>query len=250
MTADEYLKTILQKYAVNVTGAEAAGNLVYPTLKKWGGDCLLNVEFSGSLAKGTAISIGTDADIFLSLSSSTNETLANIYDKLYDTVTNAGYIAKKQNVSIGIISNGYSIDLVPGRRQSQYGNEHSLYVRKINSWTKTDVKNHISYVQSSGRIDEIKILKIWRQLHGLEFPSFFLEMTTINALAYSRVGNLANNVLTCLDFIRDYIKTIRYVDPANTNNIISDVCTVVEKNIIANQAAKSRAQSRWESIVW
>ena len=250
MTADEYLKIILQKYAVNVTGAEAAGNLVYPTLKKWGGDCLLNVEFSGSLAKGTAISIGTDADIFLSLSSSTSETLANIYDTLYSAVTNAGYIAKKQNVSIGIISIGYSIDLVLGRRQSQYGNEHSLNVRKINSWTKTNVKNHIAYVINSSRTDEIKILKTWRQLNSLEFPSFFLEMAVIDALTYARFGNLATNVLTCLDFIRDNIKTVRYVDPANTNNIISDTCTASEKNIIANQASKSRTQSNWESIVW
>jgi hypothetical protein len=250
MTPDEYLTGILKKYAVNTTGAEAAGQSIYPTLKNWGGDNLLNAEFSGSLAKGTAVSIGTDADIFLSLSSSVNETLADIYDTLYNAVTNAGYTARKQNVSIGVTCNGYSIDLVPGRRQSQYGNEHSLYVRKISSWTKTDVKKHISYVQNSGRIDEIRLLKIWRQLHNLEFPSFFLEMAVIDSLAYARTGNLATNMLTCLDFIRDNIKTVRYIDPANTNNIVSNDCMATEKATIAAQAASSRAQSNWESIVW
>jgi hypothetical protein len=250
MSADEYLTSILQKYAVNAAGAEAAGQSIYPVIEKWAGSSLLNAEFSGSLAKGTAVSIGTDADIFISLSSSTTDTLSHIYSSLYNAVTNAGYTARKQNVSIGLKSNGYSIDLVPGRRQSQYGNEHSLYLNKTNTWTKSDVKSHIAYVKSSGRTDEIKILKIWRQLHGLDFPSFFLEMTAINALAYARVGNLASNVLTCLDFFRDNIKTVRYIDPANTNNIISDVCTIAEKNIIANQAANSRAQQNWESIVW
>jgi hypothetical protein len=250
MTADEYLISILKKYEVNRAGAEAAGNSIYPIIQKWGGDSLLNAEFSGSLAKGTAVSIGTDADIFLSLSSTVNETLENIYDSLCKAITDAGYVARKQNVSIGTESNGYSIDLVPGRRQSQYGNDHSLYVRKISSWTKTDVKKHISYVQNSGRTDEIRLLKIWRQLHKLEFPSFFLEMAAIDSLANARSGYLATNMLTCLDFIRDNIKTVKYIDPANTNNIVSNSCTVAEKAIIAVQAASSRAQSNWESIVW
>ena len=250
MTADEYLISILKKYEVNTVEAKAIGNSIYPTIQKWGGTSLLSAEFSGSLAKGTAVSIGSDADIFLSLSSSTTETLANIYDTLYDEVTKAGYIAKKQNVSIGITCNGYSIDLVPGRRISQYGNEHSLYVRKLGNWKKADIKKHIAYVQGSNRINEIKLLKIWRQLHELEFPSFFLEMAVVDALSNARHGNLATNVLACLSFIRDNIKTVRYVDPANTNNIISDTCTVAEKNIITDQASKSRNQSNWANIVW
>ncbi len=250
MTGDEYLASILQKYAVNIAGAEAAGQIIYPVLVKWGNVYLINAEFSGSLVKGTGISIGTDADIFLSLSSSMPGTLADMYLTLYNALTIAGYTARKQNVSIGVKVNSYSIDLVPGRRQSQYGNDHSLYRSKTNNWTQTNVAKHIAYVQGSGRINEIKILKVWRQLHRLEFPSFFLEMAVIDALTYARTGNLAANVLTVLDHIRDKIKTVRYVDPANTNNVVSDDCTVAEKIAIAAQAANSRAQQTWERIVW
>lgn len=87
MTVDEYLISILKKYEVNRAGAEAAGNYIYPIIQKWGGDSLLSAEFSGSLAKGTAVSIGSDADIFLSLSSTVTETLENIYDTLYKSLT-------------------------------------------------------------------------------------------------------------------------------------------------------------------
>ncbi|HAF00664.1 MAG TPA: nucleotidyltransferase [Methylophilaceae bacterium] len=250
MTVDEYLISILKKYEVNNAGAKAAGNLIYPIIKKWGGDSLLSAEFSGSLAKGTAVSIGSDADIFLSLSSSVNETLESIYDTLYNALTSAGYIARKQNVSIGVTSNGYSIDLVPGRRISQYGNDHSLYVRKLQSWKKADVKKHIAFVQDSNRLNEIRLLKIWRQLHNLEFPSFFLEMAVIDALAYARYGELENNFLKCLNFLKDNIKTVNYTDPANTNNCISDLCTATEKSAIANQAYNSLSQRNWESVVW
>lgn len=173
MTGDEYLVGILQKYAVNTVGAEAAGQTIYPVLQKWGGSYLNSAEFSGSLAKGTGVSIG-DADIFLSLSSSMPGTLADMYLTLYNAVTAAGYTARKQNVSIGVKVNGYSIDLVPGRRQSQYGNDHSLYLSKAKTWTQTNVAKHIAHVQSSGRIDAIRVVKVWRQLQGLEFASFFL----------------------------------------------------------------------------
>ncbi|MFH2057936.1 MAG: nucleotidyltransferase [Pseudomonadota bacterium] len=250
MIGDEYLAGIIQKYAVNTVGAEAAGQTLYPVLQKWGGSYLNSVEFSGSLAKGTGVSIGTDADIFLSLSSSTPGMLADMYLTLYNAVTNAGYMARKQNVSIGLKVNGYSIDLVPGRRQSQQGNDHSLYLSKANSWTQTNVAKHIAHVKGSGRINEIRVIKVWRQLHDLEFTSFFLEMAVIDALTYARVGNLAANVLTVLEHIRDNIKAVRYVDPANTNNVISDDCTDAEKSTIAVQAATSRGQQIWGRIVW
>ncbi|HHT9147333.1 MAG TPA: hypothetical protein ACFYD4_16895 [Candidatus Wunengus sp. YC61] len=110
MTGDEYLTGILQKYAVNTEGAKAAGQTIYPVLQKWGNGYLNSAEFSGSLAKGTGVTIGTDADIFLSLSSSTPGTLADMHITLYNAVTGAGYTAHKQNVSIGVKVNGYSID--------------------------------------------------------------------------------------------------------------------------------------------
>jgi len=250
MTGDEYLAGILQKYAVNTTSAEAAGQSIYPVIERWSNGYLNAAEFSGSLAKGTCISIGTDADIFISMSSNTPGTLADMYQTLYNAVTSAGYSARKQNVSIGTTVNGYSIDLVPGKRQSQYGDDHSLYRNKANTWTQTNVSKHIAYVSGSNRINEIKILKIWRQLHSLTFPSFFLEMAVIDALVYARNGNLAVNVLTALDHIRDNIKSARYIDPANLNNVISDDCSVAEKNAIATLATSSRAQQTWGGIVW
>jgi len=250
MTGDEYLASLLSRYAVNVPGAQAAGRTIYPVLQRWGNAYLLSAEFSGSLAKGTAVSIATDADIFLSVSSLTPGTLAEMYNSLFSAVSEAGYVPRRQNVSIGVKVNGYSIDLVPGRRQSQWGDDHSLYRSKVQSWTQTNIGTHISYVRDSGRIDEIRTLTIWRTRHQLEFPSFFLEMATIDALTRSRSGNLAANVWKVLEHLRDHLLAVRYVDPANTNNVVSDDCTVPEKITIAAQAASSLREQRWERIVW
>jgi hypothetical protein len=250
MTADGYLESLLARYAVNVAGAKAAAQIIYPVLQTWGNQYLVAAEFSGSLAKGTGVSVSTDADVLLSLSSVTPGTLADIYESLWKAIAAAGYSARRQNVSIGLSVLGYAIDLVPARRQSQWGDDHSLYRSKQQTWTKTNVNTHINFVTGSGRTEEIRILKIWRERHQLEFPSFFLEMSTIDALQYARVGNLANNVLQVLDHLRDRVQIARYIDPANTSNVISNDCTAAEKQRISQVAAASLLLRRWEDIVW
>lgn len=250
MSGNDYLRGLLTQYQVNAVGAQAAGNLLFPMLQRWGGSHLVKAEFSGSLAKGTAVSISTDADIFLSLSSSTSRTLAEMYSSLFNAVRAAGLQARQQNVSIGTFVNGYSIDLVPGRRQSQHGDDHSLYRSKANSWTLTNITTQVNLVAGSGRSEEIRILKIWRIRNGLEMPSFYLELATLDALHNASVGDLAANVWRVLQHLRDNIQSARYCDPANTNNVISDDCTAFEKAAIATKARQSLLKKTWPEVVW
>lgn len=249
MTADQYLDSIIKKYTVNISAAEAAANKLVPVIERWGGTFIVEKKFSGSLAKETAVSIATDADIFISLSSTTPDSLKDIYDSLFNAISQAGYSPRKQNVSIGLTVDGYKIDVVPGKRQSQYGNDHSLYKNKQETWTKTNIEKHIDLVKQSNLLREIKILKIWKKLHKLEFPSFFLEMAVVDALKSAR-GTLSQNVFTALSFLRDTIVTVHYIDPANTNNIISEDCTQQEKIQICNAAKNSLSMQTWGEIVW
>jgi hypothetical protein len=250
MEPDDYLRRILEAHAIDVARAQAAGNVLAPVIEEWSNGQLVSAEFSGSMAKGTGISLSTDADIFLSLTSTAGGTLKDIYDTLANAVTAAGYPVRKQDVSIGTNVSGYSIDLVPGRRQSQYGSEHSLYRNRTGTWTKTDVKAHIAFVSGSGRTEEIRILKTWRTRHGLRFPSFFLELAAIDALVYARHGQLSENVWRVLEHLRDNIATTRLIDPANTNNVVSDDCSSVEKAAIADKAHESLGKKTWDEIVW
>src|SRR5664280_3316690 len=140
MTADQYLHGILLREAVDagpnspLLGLQAT---LMPTLRQWAGDNLLGVYPSGSFMKGTAVRSGTDIDLFLSLSEHTNETLKEVYNKLFDCLTSAGYSPKRQNVSLNITVSRYSVDLVPGKRQNALSGDHSLYRRKADTWTKT-----------------------------------------------------------------------------------------------------------------
>lgn len=247
---DQYVAGILQKYAVNINGARKAAESVAPAIRQWAGSQLSSLEYSGSYAKGTGNSISTDVDLFVSLKSDTQETLKEIYESLFNRASTQGWSPVKQNVSIGIYASSKKLDLVPGKIQSGYQNVHSLYKSKSDSWTQTNVKLHIDTVVGSGRANEIRAIKIWRYLHGLTFPSFYLELAVIEALKGKSKTNLAENVLHALNFIGTSLPAKRIVDPANSNNVISDDLTAAEKKAVAAQASTSAAKLNWGGIIW
>jgi len=250
VSADNYLSGVLGKYNVNHGGVHTQVLAIHPVVVKWAGTYLLETIYSGSIAKGTAVSLSADADIFISLSSTTPDSLANIYTTLYNALVQAGYQAIKQNVSIGVAAGGYKLDYVPGKRQSQYGYDHSLYKSKTDSWTKTNVKTHVSHVIGSGRLSEIRLTKIWRRLHGLDFPSLYLELAVIDSLAGSSIATLSDNFWRVLGFLAGDFAARMYVDPANTSNVISDDLSQSEKQVIKAAALSARTQKTWQTIVW
>lgn len=251
MTADQYLLGILQREAVDtslmspVRGVQAR---IEPTIRAWAGVHLRSISPSGSFAKGTANKSGTDIDLFISLAETATAPLGDIYNSLFNTLKQGGYTPKKQNVSINIQVNGQDVDLVPARQQNLLSQDHSLFRRRANTWTKTNVATHIAYVMYGGCVPEIRILKLWRNQKGLDFPSFYLELAVITALR-GKGGTLSQRVWNALIYIRDNLATARIVDPANTNNVISDDLTAAEKAAIVAAARTALGAKDWSEIV-
>lgn len=251
MSADAYLQRILAREAVD-TGPSSpvrnVQNVIRPIIQEWAGAYLVNVSPSGSFAKGTANRSGTDIDLFISLSQDTPNTLKDIYNKLFSRMTEKGFTPKRQNVSINVRVNGYGVDLVPARRQDATTQDHSLYRRRADTWTKTNVARHIAYVSQSGRTQEARVLKLWRNQKGIDFPSFYLELTTINALSSAR-GTLPENVFTVFRYLRDMFSAARVTDPSNTNNLLSDDLTAAERGLVKTAAERALAATDWNQIV-
>ncbi len=223
---------------------------LHNVVMEWAGSCLNSVELSGSRAKGTATTLSSDFDLFISLKHDTENTLKEIYESLFNYLDQKGYKARKQNVSIGVHLWNTAVDLVPAKKRPGNTNDHSLYISKRDTWTQTNVIRHINTVRDSGRIVEIVLLKVWRKLHGLDFPSIYLELTVLEALKGRSKSDPANNFLALLDYLRDEFVDKTIVDPANTNNTISDDLFKYEKEAIRKKAKESRSQQYWENIIW
>lgn len=259
--AETYLYSVLQKYpAHDLSSHVGVLTTLHTRLKTWAGGCFVEILNSGSRAKGTAISLASDVDYLVSLSSNCNENnggLKGIYDLLF-TELNKHYPgkARKQNVSVRLDIDGLEVDVTPARKQPGQQYYHNIYVSKINSYRQTNIQRHITDISQSGRTDEIKLLKIWRELYGLDFPSIYLEYLVTSNILYSKakgIGYLANNFWFILnELAKDTANPLfsRIVDPANSNNILSDLMTTTEKNTIRTQAKISIQKTNWNQIVW
>jgi hypothetical protein len=190
---------------------------------------LESITLAGSHAKGTALR-DSDIDLFLRYSPGTPGPISAIQTSLANH-----FHGQVRNVSVRITYKGLTVDLVPARR-SDTGD--MLWQARFNTWLKTDVAKQIRYVRNSGLIDEILALKIWRRRHALRFPSFLMELAVIHALHREKSRNrpIEEQFTSLLRFLATDFPTTRLLDPANSNNVVSDLLTEVEKLRIARTA--------------
>jgi hypothetical protein len=87
-------------------------------------------------------------------------------------------------------------------------------------------------------------------LHNLDFQSLYLELFVIESLSGRSRASLAENVLHALRTIGTSLASTRIEDPANTNNVLSDDLSKVEKERIAGLARQASQQQSWGSIIW
>lgn len=258
MTNNEYLNWILNKYQAKDLNLYAGkifdlNNL----LRDRAGTCFSSILNSGSRAKWTAIHLASDVDYMISLKSGCNENngwLKSIYDWLYSFLSHR-YITRKQNVSFRILLTDLEVDITPARKHSGNTNNHWLYVSKKDTWQQTNIQKHISDISQSWRTNEIKLLKIWRELNWLDFPSIYMEYLLISLILCGKrtdISYLSENFLFILnELAKDYSNPLysRIVDPANSCNILSDLLSESEKKAIIYKAKASIAKQYWQDIV-
>lgn len=249
---DEYIRKIVQAHTPNGThDVQAVITAITPHIHLWANGHLYDLKPSGSYAKGTAITETTDVDIFISLNPSvaTCNTLEDVYKTLTARLNMSGYSAREQNVSLGVKHGLLNVDFVPGVQHDTYTGDHSLWKNKNKTWTKTNIDKHIEYVKNSGRSFDIRAIKIWRKLNKLDFPSFYLELSVIEALDGAAFDNPSQNFVKVMNYLAgDFVnKTI--CDPAVPSKEVSDDLTIAEKKIISNRATSTLA-GNWDKAIW
>lgn len=259
MTGNQYLLWILENYkARDLSLYSPEISRLQAILRSWASSCLIEILNSGSRAKNTAIHLASDVDYLVSLVSSCNENagwLKSIYDSLFQELQKHYPIVRKQNVSFGIKLRDLEVDIIPARKHSGNTSDHWLYVSKKETRQQTNIQRHINNISQSWRNNEIKLLKIWRKFHNLDFSSIYMEYLLINVILSWKpksIDNLEWNFLHILsELARDTLNPLytRIQDPANSSNILSDLLNQVEKNAIIRVAKVSISKWTWWEII-
>ena len=134
---------------------------------------------------------------------------------------------------------GYNIDIVPGKRQNDCTNDHTIWKNKQNKWVKTNVEKQIEYIKKSEYASYIKLMKVWRNCQKLELPSINLELSVLYALKdYKYWNSLCDVFHSVLQYFYEKFEGARLEDLGNPSNIVSDNMTNYEKSLVAECAER------------
>jgi hypothetical protein len=93
------------------------------------------------------------------------------------------------------------------------------------------------------------VLKLWRDQHGLDFPSFYLELSVVAALRRRPAAGLAENVWAVLGYLESLFPARSVLDPVNANNIVSDQLTPAGRDAVRRAAQYCRHGRAWSEII-
>lgn len=256
ISLDQYLQSVLSlKSAFSPMRRDVYS--VYQQLELQLSNWLLSLKDAiyqvGSLMKGTAIKGKSDLDIFISIRPECKCSLRQIANELFRYVTDyfGSENVRKQSASIGLKIGNVDVDLVVGKRQDRFSNDHSIYRFKRDSWTQTNVCAQISRIRKSGLADFIKLIKIWRDCHGLSLPSMNIELAVLRVLLpYNFPIFLSDGFFEILRWLSNSFEEARLVDLYNSNNIVSDDMTMKEKAKVSEYAKRCLEMQSMGAIIW
>lgn len=253
VSASEYLRDILRREAIgraDVANLDRVGEKIVTLCHAWGGEDIIEVTLGGGYEKGQANRSGISADYVAWFHTRSGRRIAEIYESMYDSFRRLGLAPIRRHVSIALDMGSAVVDILPVRRLSMLSDIHEIYSTRRGLPLTTNLTQHVLDSHAAGWQDEIRLLKLWRDLNALDFPSFYLELATVAALRRRPAGALAENVWAVLGFLERLLVPRAMLDPANAANIVSDELTSPQKRSIALAASAARDGRPWSEIVW
>ncbi len=253
VSASQYLHDILDREAVgraDNVALDRSGEKIVALCRAWGGNDLIEVTAGGGFEKGLANRSGIRTDFVAWFHTRSGRRIAEIYESMFDSFDRLGLAPIRRHVTIALDLGDATIDLLPVRRLSMLSDIHEIYSARRELPLTTNLTQHVLDSHTAGWQDEIRVLKLWRDLNGLDFPSYYLELATVAALRRRPAGALADNVWAVLGFLERLLVPRAMLDPANAANVVSDELTSPQKRSVALAAAAARAGRPWSEIVW
>jgi Second Messenger Oligonucleotide or Dinucleotide Synthetase domain len=251
MSAQQYLQSLLDQQNLSDPELNALRNLrgeVEAQVRTLQG--VQRVLYGGSFGKDTMIREFYDLDIVVYWANDCGHTLEGIFRAVGEVLRKKWKFVNPKTVAWEMpFEGGFHVDVVPGRALDTTFKYANLYRTDTRTSLQTSIKVHIDTVTNSGRRDAIRLMKLWRKRKSVPFKkSLALELATIEGCKGSRTADFGDQVWAALHYLRDVFPSARIVDPANSNNIISDDISEADKNAIKQIAAITLQAKTWPEV--
>lgn len=204
-------------------------------------------NLNGSITKDTSI-YGSDIDIQIPFKRNSGS-IENIYNAVSDFIFDEFKDTKLEGIreqkhSIGLefnIGNEIKrIDVVPLREVDNNSGDTYLYVNNTvfferPTYKKTNYLKQSKTLQFSAKEKKIiRLLKVWKVENNLKLKSIHIEFLVKKAFEKKQISyGIEKCLLETISFLAENVMFIKIIDPANSNNIISNSLTYKEKESIS-----------------
>lgn len=246
------------EYLVNLVAGQAMPQQAIGTLQRLrdGIEAALRRQFGaaprfyygGSYGKDTMIREAYDLDIVVYFPHTDTRSLRDIFAAVNVALVSARYIVRPRTVALRLpFEGGFHIDVVPGRAQDATFRYATLFKNESPASTlQTSLKVHIDAVRKTGTRDIVKLMKLWRLRKGLAWSTFALEIAVAQALQGRHKTDYAACLQTVFDFLIASVGSMRFVAPANTNNVVE--VSFGERTAIRTAAAAASSATTWGEV--
>lgn len=209
----------------------------------------VRIYYGGSYKKRTMIADSYDLDMVIYYPQKSKCSPKEIFCEVKEALEGAGHkIEKPRGVALQFEYKGYDIDIVPAKAIDNDFVFANAYNVARDKKQRTSLKEQIEYIKSVRPI--IKLMKIWRKWHGLQWHKTAMDQIIVNILKNER----KNDYGVCLEHIFLDIKSsgsrVKFFDPTNSNNPIRVSKKEREK---IQQAAESSynaiKQGRYKKVI-
>jgi hypothetical protein len=251
MSNNDYLANILREQTLSASDLNALRQLreqIEQQLSVLEGSP--RFYYGGSFGKKTMIKAFYDLDLVMYWPHTATYTISGIYDAVGNVLKQKWRLVNSRNVAWELpFQGGFHIDVVPGRALDPQYYEANLHRVDTGTTLKTSLKKHIDIVRNSGRTDVIRLIKLWRVKKSVPFKkSFLLELMTIEGCKGKATSDLESQALAALQHICDNIRTCNIIDPANSNNSLSDDLDTKARLSIQQAADAALKASYWSEV--
>jgi hypothetical protein len=219
-------------------------------IKNWAGKKLSSIELTGSFLKGTMLKDERGIDLLISFKSEYLDKLKELFLSLSESFSDKSFEAKMVDITIQLNFKGLKVALIPCIKKNGSINYHKLYHVDFGVLKKTNLSLHVNEVRESKFIDEIKLIKLWRNFHQLSLPTILIEQIVLKVLTKNKSNNIHDNFISVLEYLKNKFKDDEIIDPANSNQKLSNLLLSDEQiDFIVLKAEKSLTEENLEKVV-
>jgi hypothetical protein len=203
------------------------------------------IKYAGSYEKGTLISECYDLDIVCYFPSSDQRTLKEIRNEVLSHLEKKYVIQEKASAlriltMKGILGPDYHVDIVPGRFIEGTKDVFLHVAEGERERIQTNLKTHIDFITHSGCVDIIRLIKLWAHRNDISLRTFVLELFVIESLnGFRNKTNIKESFIEVLRAFKENFGKTQLTDPANTNNIVSQLIDSRTKTTVTQLAEAS-----------